>query len=59
MNKVAVTFVIVVIVLAVIIQLDFSHEQTISNNTTVVTAQNNIYDKYYIDYIFFDNIQYI
>ncbi|MDY5050992.1 MAG: ankyrin repeat domain-containing protein [Candidatus Mucispirillum faecigallinarum] len=59
MNKVAVTFVIVVIVLAVIIQLDYSSEHIVPDNNPAAAAQNDIYDKYYIDYNLLDNIQYI
>lgn len=59
MNKVAVTFVIVVIVLAVIIQLDYSSEHIVPDNNPAAAAQHDIYDKYYIDYNLLDNIQYI
>lgn len=58
MNKVAVTFVIVVIFLAVIIQMDFSPESIMSDNKQPQTSAN-IYNIYSIDYNLLNNIQYI
>lgn len=60
MNKVAVTFVIVVISLAVIIQMDFSAEDIMPDIKPQSAPQTaNIYNQYSIDYNLLNNIQYI
>lgn len=59
MNKVAVTFVIVVISLAVIIQLDFSAEDIIPDSKPQPAPSANTYNMYYINYNLLNNIQYI
>lgn len=59
MNKVAVTFVIVVISLAIIIQVDFPTEKIIFENKPTLVSQDNIYAKYSIDYNLLNNIKYV
>lgn len=59
MNKVAVTFVIVVISLAVIIQLDFSAEDIMPDIKPQSVSSADIYNQYSIDYNLLNNIQYI
>lgn len=59
MNKVAVTFVIVVISLAVIIQMDFSAEDIMPDMKPQPEQAEGTYSKYYIDYNLLNNIQYI
>ena len=58
MNKVAVTFVIVVISLAVIIQLDFSAEDIMPDIKPQSPLSSNIYNKYYLDYNLLNDISY-
>ena len=58
MNKVAVTFVIVVISLAVIIQLDFSAENIMPDIKPQSPLSSNIYNKYYLDYNLLNDISY-
>ncbi len=59
MNKVAVTFVIVVISLAVIIQMDFSAEDIMPDIKPQSVSSADIYNQYSIDYNLLNNIQYI
>lgn len=59
MNKVAVTFVIVVISLSIIIQMDFSTEDIIPDSKPQPAPSANTYNMYYINYNLLNNIQYI
>lgn len=59
MNKVAITFIIVVISLAVIIQMDFSAEDIMPNIKPQSVSSADIYNQCSIEYNLFNNIQYI